>query len=566
MHFRRFLYPVLLLVFALALVACGGAVQDAQETVESAATEVGPTVEAAVTEVGPTVEAAATDVEPTVEAAATEVAGGDGELPDLEGREVRIAVENAYNPFNFINEEGEAVGYDYDIFAEICERLNCEPVFVETSWDAMVAIMGGEGGFDTFDIGADGITITEERAQNVDFSDSYIELAQVLLVGADEDRFSTPEEFAADEELLIGTQPGTTNYDTAVELVGEDRIVAYDQFGLAVQALINGDVDAVMMDNVAGLGYVGANPDDVRIIDEPLTSEELGFIFPQGSDLVEPVNQTLAQMEEDGTLDELFDKWFLTEEEEPAAEGEAESETAALPDLEGREVRIAVENAYNPFNFINEEGEAVGYDYDIFAEICERLNCEPVFVETSWDAMVAIMGGEGGFDTFDIGADGITITEERAQNVDFSDSYIELAQVLLVGADEDRFSTPEEFAADEELLIGTQPGTTNYDTAVELVGEDRIVAYDQFGLAVQALINGDVDAVMMDNVAGLGYVGANPDDVRIIDEPLTSEELGFIFPQGSDLVEPVNQTLAQMEEDGTLDELFDKWFLTEEEE
>src|SRR5690606_38403072 len=116
----------------------------------------------------------------------------------------------------------------------------------------------GEGDFDTFDVGADGITITEERGQNVDFSDPYIQLEQVLLVGIDEDRFSTPEEFAADESLLIGTQPGTTNYDTAAELVGEARIVAYDQFGLAVQALINGDVDAVMMDNVAGLGYVGA--------------------------------------------------------------------------------------------------------------------------------------------------------------------------------------------------------------------------------------------------------------------------------------------------------------------
>lgn len=303
---KRLLTFVLPLLLAVLLAACGGTVQDVQQTVESAATQVGPTIEAAVT-----------DVAPTVAAAATEIAGGDepaeGELPDLGGREIRIAVENAYNPFNFINEDGEAVGYDYDIFAEICERLNCEPMYVETSWDAMVAIMGGEGGFDTFDIGADGITITEERAQNVDFSDPYIQLAQVLLVRADEDRFATPEEFAGDSALLIGTQPGTTNYDTAAELVGDDRIVAYDQFGLAVQALINGDVDAVMMDDVAGQGYVGANPGDVMIIDEPLTSEELGFIFPKGGDLVGPVNMALAQMAEDGTLDDLFAKWFPTE-------------------------------------------------------------------------------------------------------------------------------------------------------------------------------------------------------------------------------------------------------------
>jgi polar amino acid transport system substrate-binding protein len=95
--------------------------------------------------------------------------------PDLNGCVLRIAVENAYQPFNFIDTTtGEAVGYDYDIFNELCTRINCQPEFIETSWDAMVAAMGGEGGFDTYDIGADGITITEERAENVDFSIPYI--------------------------------------------------------------------------------------------------------------------------------------------------------------------------------------------------------------------------------------------------------------------------------------------------------------------------------------------------------------------------------------------------------
>lgn len=242
-----------------------------------------------------------------------EVDLSDG-LPDLGGCTLRIAVENAYNPFNFIDTEtGEAIGYDYDIFAEVCTMLNCQTEFVETSWDAMVAIMGGEGSFDTFDVGADGITITEERAQHVDFSQPYIQLSQVLLVRLDENRFTEPAELAADPNLLVGTQPGTTNYDTAVELVGEERIVAYDQFGTAVQALINGDVDAVVMDNVAGLGYVGANPDSVKLTGQPLTSEALGFIYSKGSPLRDAVDLALAELDANGTLDELFSKWFVTE-------------------------------------------------------------------------------------------------------------------------------------------------------------------------------------------------------------------------------------------------------------
>jgi polar amino acid transport system substrate-binding protein len=228
---------------------------------------------------------------------------------------LRIAVENAYQPFNFIDtESGEAVGYDYDIFNEICTRINCQPEYIETSWDAMVAVMGGEGSFDTYEVGADGITITEERAQNVDFSNPYITSSQVLLVRVDEDRFVEPAEFAAIPELLIGTQLGTTNYDAAVALVGEDRVIAYDQFGPAVQAVINGDVDAVMIDNVAGIGYVGANADALKITGQAVQSEELGFIMGKGSPLVAPINWGLEEIKADGTLDRLYEKWFVTEE------------------------------------------------------------------------------------------------------------------------------------------------------------------------------------------------------------------------------------------------------------
>lgn len=244
-----------------------------------------------------------------------EITESDGK-PDLNGCSLRIAVENAYQPFNYIDTEtGEAVGYDYDIFNELCTRINCQPEYIETSWDAMVAVMGGEGDLDTFDVGADGITITEERAQNVDFSIPYITSAQVLLVTIDEDRFAEPEEFAANPDLIIGTQIGTTNYDAAIALVGEDRVVAYDQFGPAVQALMNGDVDAVMIDNVAGIGYVGVNADSLKITGAPVQSEELGFIFGKGSPLVAPINWGLEEMKADGTLDELFTKWFETETE-----------------------------------------------------------------------------------------------------------------------------------------------------------------------------------------------------------------------------------------------------------
>ena len=250
-------------------------------------------------------------------AGAADTMGDDmmAEMPDLGGADLVVAIENAYPPFSFIDSEtGDAVGYDYDIFVEICGRINCNPVFQETSWDSIVAIMGGDSDFAAFDIGADGITITEERAQHVDFTRPYIALSQQLLVRLDEDRFTNADELAADSNLLVGSQPGTTNYDLSVDIVGEDRIVAYDQFALAVAALIQGDVDAVTIDNVAGVGYVGQNPDKVMLIEEPLTAEELGFILPKDSELTAGINAVLDEMDADGTLDALFQQWFVTDE------------------------------------------------------------------------------------------------------------------------------------------------------------------------------------------------------------------------------------------------------------
>ncbi len=258
----------------------------------------------AATEAPTDVPVVATD-EPAPEV--TEEMTEEPELPDLGGREITIAVENAYLPFNFVSlETGEAAGWDYDFINEACARLNCVPVWVEFAWDTMIASVA-EG---QFDMATDGITITEERAEIVDYSDGYINIEQRMMIRLGEDRFSSVEEFVADDSLIIGTQIGTTNYDTAVGLVGDERIITFDDFGLVVQSLIAGDVDAVIIDETAGQGYKGENADKVDLLGESLSSDQLGFIFPKGSDLVAAFNAVLTQMKADGTLAAINAKWF----------------------------------------------------------------------------------------------------------------------------------------------------------------------------------------------------------------------------------------------------------------
>jgi polar amino acid transport system substrate-binding protein len=228
-------------------------------------------------------------------------------IVDLKCREVTVAVENAYLPFNYIDPDtGKPAGWDYDAWDGICTRLHCKPVYTEAAWEGMIqAVADGQ-----FDAAADGITITDDRAEIVDFSDGYINIDQRLLVRKDETRISSIEDIVNDPDLKLGTQTGTTNYETAAKFLPEDRIQAFEQFPFAVQALIAGDIDAVIIDEVAGQGYLGENADALKLVGPSLSSDELGFIFPKGSDLVGPVNQAIAAMKTDGTLADLNLKYF----------------------------------------------------------------------------------------------------------------------------------------------------------------------------------------------------------------------------------------------------------------
>ncbi|EKD88370.1 MAG: hypothetical protein ACD_34C00580G0001, partial [uncultured bacterium] len=228
-------------------------------------------------------------------------------IVDLDCREIKIAVENAYLPFNYISATtGEAGGWDYDAWNDICTRLHCTPVFVESAWDGMIqAVSDGQ-----YDVGADGVTINADRQLQVDFSIGYQNVQQRLLVRKGETRFTSIEDIVANPEIKLGTQVSTSNYETAAKFLPEDRIQAFETFPFAVQALISGDLDAIIIDEVVGLGYQGTSADQLELIGPSISSDQLAFLFPKGSDLLDPVNQAVQAMIDDGTIATLQEKYF----------------------------------------------------------------------------------------------------------------------------------------------------------------------------------------------------------------------------------------------------------------
>ena len=235
----------------------------------------------------------------------------DTALVDLNCREITVAVENRILPYNYIflntNQPG---GMDYDMWWEICTRLHCQPVFVEETWENLLPkISNGE-----HDASSEGITITDERKQILDFSISYLNIEQRLVVRKGEDRFTKISEFVANSELLIGALDDSTNLAVARLYVPESRIRSYKEYSTIFYALTSGDIDAAIADQVegettvSGIDYQQAI--NLEFIGNSLSSDQFGIVFPKDSDLVVPVNKALQDLRAEGVLEALIKRYF----------------------------------------------------------------------------------------------------------------------------------------------------------------------------------------------------------------------------------------------------------------
>ena len=238
----------------------------------------------------------------------------DTALVDLECREIKIAVENRILPYNYIfaktNEPG---GMDYDMWWEICSRLHCQPVFIEEKWEAIIE--GVRKG--TYDTASEGITITEQRRQTLDFSAGYLNVEQRLVVRKGESRFANIKEFRANDDLVVGALEASTNLEAARKYLPEARIRTYKEYSTIFYALTTGDIDAAIADQVEGQTTVSGidfqQAINLEFIGNSLSSDQFGVVFQKDSDLVEPVNEAIQDMRTQGMLDTLIARYFGTD-------------------------------------------------------------------------------------------------------------------------------------------------------------------------------------------------------------------------------------------------------------
>lgn len=213
-----------------------------------------------------------------------------------------IATDTAFVPFEFM-QDGEYVGFDIDMWAAIAE---------DNGWDYELRPMDFSGIIPALqtnqvDVALAGITIREDRAEVIDFSDGYYDSGFTLMVPADSE-IETTDDLAGKR---IALRMGTSAADYAQEHFSETELRLLPNIDNAYLELRSGRVDAAMHDTPNVLYYIATAGDgEVKAVGEQMMAHEYGIGFPKGSELVEDVNASLAAMRDDGRYDEIFEKWF----------------------------------------------------------------------------------------------------------------------------------------------------------------------------------------------------------------------------------------------------------------
>ena len=324
-----------------------------------------------------------------------------------------VATNAEFPPYEYVD-NGKITGIDMDMMQAVCDELGMELKIENMKFDSIIAAVNAGKA----DIGAAGMTVTDERKKNVDFSDSYTTSKQVIIVFDDE--------IDSVDDLIgktIGVQLGTTGdiYATDYENDGTAKVERYSKAADAVQALKQKKIDCVILDEQPAKSFVLKN-NDIRIIDEEFTLEDYALCLKKGNtELLDKINAALKKLKEDGTISSIITNYIGTDEEKGKSPYQKKN-------VERQGTLVVATNAeFPPYEYVD-NGNIVGIDMDIMQAVCDELGMELKIENMKFDSIIAAVDAGKA----DVGAAGMTVTEERKKNVDFSDPYTTSKQVIII--------------------------------------------------------------------------------------------------------------------------------------
>ena len=241
--------------------------------------------------------------------------------------------------------------------------------------------------------------------------------------------------------------------------------------------------------------------------------------------------------------------------ETASSEAASETETAELSTVEPGKLIMSTNAAFPPYEMTTDSGEFEGIDIETAQAIADKLGLELQIDDMDFDAaLLAVQQGKS-----DMVMAGVTVTDERQNVMDFTDSYATGIQSIIVKEDSD-IASVDDLAGKK---IGTQRGTTGYLYCSDDFGDENIVAYDDGLTAVQMLNNGQVDCVVIDNAPAKEFVAANP-GLKLLDTAYVEESYAIGIGKGNtELKDAINTALEELKADGTLQAIVDKYITAE---
>ena len=241
--------------------------------------------------------------------------------------------------------------------------------------------------------------------------------------------------------------------------------------------------------------------------------------------------------------------------EAASSEAASETETAELSTVEPGKLIMSTNAAFPPYEMTTDSGEFEGIDIETAQAIADKLGLELQIDDMDFDAaLLAVQQGKS-----DMVMAGVTVTDERQNVMDFTDSYATGIQSIIVKEDSD-IASVDDLAGKK---IGTQRGTTGYLYCSDDFGDENVVAYDDGLTAVQMLNNGQVDCVVIDNAPAKEFIAANP-GLKLLDTAYVEESYAIGVGKGNaELKDAINTALEELKADGTLQAIVDKYITAE---
>lgn len=454
-------------------------------------------------------------------------------------RVLKIGVCSSQKPFVYIKNQ-KLSGFDIEILTDFARKHNYRVDFEDSEFSGVLSGVSTQ----KYDMGACGLTITAERRESVDFSNVYHVEDLVFVLRKSANRKLTLADFQG-SDVKVGYATASYASTFVRDVFPNAQFFEFQTVADCFLALTQGKIDIIANDvsYYTCMRWEGMN---VERLEEPYEVSDYGIAFKKGenTEVRLELNEFIKKIKNNGVYDNLQAKWFGDKEPEDALDPYTTNGTK-------RTLRVVFCNETKPFGYIK-NGKIAGYDVDLLTLFANEYNYKLEVNQVNFPGVLA--GLNSGM--YDLAASGLTITDERRESIDFSDTYHqEEVAFIIQGRD-------NPLAQFEKATLGVVTGSLYGGYCRERFPNATIKEFNNFADVLFALKQGKVDGIMIDR-PNFNSVSRDDSKLEAIRVPEYSVDIGFGFQKnagGDTLQAQMNALLAEKKADGSLDVLIDKWY------